>query len=452
MTAKIRNWLENTNNVYFSIYLIAAAFITYFSMYSFRKPFTAGMYEGLRLWGIDYKILAITIQVLGYTTSKFLGIKVVSEMQHKYRIFAVLLLIGIAWIALLFFAVLPKPYNVFVLFFNGLPLGMIWGVVFSFLEGRRFTEFLGAGMCSSFILSSGIVKAAGRSLVVNHGVTEFWMPFYTGLMFVPALFIGVFMLMTIPEPTADDELYRTKRVPMDNKMKKKFFSAFTIGIITTVLIYVFLNVFRDLRDNFAVEIWAALGYEDQPQILAAAETPIAVAVLIIIGLMMYIKNNRFAFYFNFGIIGLSGVLLLITTLLFKMYDFNPVLWMILNGFSMYLAYIAFHTFLFERWIALFRYKSNIGFLMYIADSFGYLGSVAILFIKNYASLNVSWLTFFTNLAYITGFVTVVLAVSSAGYFYYKEKKLLPAEPQQGEPELESQKNTDMRTPTVEIYG
>ncbi len=423
MIEKIKLWLSKTNNVYFSIYLIAAAFITYFSMYAFRKPFTAGMYEGLELWNIDYKILAITVQVLGYTTSKFLGIKVVSEMRHKYRIAAVLLLIGIAWLALLLFAIIPRPYNVFVLFFNGLPLGMIWGVVFSFLEGRRFTEFLGAGMCASFIVSSGIVKAAGRSLVLNHGVTEFWMPFYTGMLFIPALLVGVFMLMAIPEPSRADELYRTKRVPMDRRMKKNFFSAFTVGIITTVLIYVFLNVFRDLRDNFAVEIWAALGYEDQPAILATAETPIAVAVLIIIGLMMFIKNNRFAFYFNFAIIAASGVLLLLTTFLFNRFDFNPILWMILNGFSMYLAYIAFHTFLFERWIALFRYKSNIGFLMYISDSFGYLGSVAVLFIKNYASLNVSWLSFFTNLAYITGFVTVLLAISSAGYFYQKEKRL-----------------------------
>jgi hypothetical protein len=66
-----------------------------------------------------------------------------------------------------FFAFMPKPYNVFFLFLNGLPLGTVWGVVFSFLEGRRFTELPGAGMASSFIASSDIVKATGRALVVD---------------------------------------------------------------------------------------------------------------------------------------------------------------------------------------------------------------------------------------------------------------------------------------------
>jgi len=63
-----------------------------------------------------------------------------------------MLLIIIAWLVLLLFALIPFPYNFWVLFFNGLPLGFIWGIVFSFLEGRRYTEVLGAMMASSFIL------------------------------------------------------------------------------------------------------------------------------------------------------------------------------------------------------------------------------------------------------------------------------------------------------------
>jgi hypothetical protein len=421
MIGRVNTWLKQTNQISFSIYAIAAAFITYFSMYSFRKPFTAGMYEGLIIWGIDYKIIAVTIQIIGYTLSKFLGIKLVSELKASTRIINILILIGIAGLALFFFAITPRPYNVFFLFLNGLPLGMIWGVVFSFLEGRRFTELLGAGMATSFIVSSGIVKATGRSLVVNHGVSEFWMPLLTGLIYLPALFIGVYMLSAIPAPTESDEAYRTKRVPMDRTARKNFFATFAIGIFLTVTIYVALTIFRDVRDNFAVEIWSALGYNDKPYILATAEIPIALAVLIIIGLMIFIKNNRTAFYLNQSIIIFAGLLLLLTTFLFGKYQINPAIWMILNGFSMYLAYIAFHTFLFERWIALFRYESNIGFLMYIADAFGYLGSVTILLIKNFINLSSSWLSLFTNLAYITAFMTIALGVASTIYFIYKEK-------------------------------
>lgn len=425
MIARLSSWLRRTNHAAFSIYAMAASFITYFSMYSFRKPFTAGVYEGLSLWGIDYKILAVTTQIIGYTLSKFVGIKLVSELKASTRILSLFVLIGIAWLALFFFAITPRPYNVFFLFLNGLPLGMIWGVVFSFLEGRRFTELLGAGMASSFIVSSGIVKATGRSLVVNYGVSEFWMPFLTGMLYIPTLLVGIGLLSAIPAPSASDEAFRTKRVPMDGAARKQFFRTFGLGIFLTVSIYIALTIFRDMRDNFAVEIWSALGYDDKPHLLATAEIPIAVAVLIIIGFMILIKNNRLAFYLNQSIIIFAGLLLLLTTYLFRQYNINPILWMILNGFSMYLAYIAFHTFLFERWIALFRYESNIGFLMYIADAFGYLGSVTILLTKNFADLSLSWFSLFIKIAYTTALLTIVLGVASTAYFLYQEKRRLP---------------------------
>jgi hypothetical protein len=297
---------------------------------------------------------------------------------------------------------------------------MIWGVVFSFLEGRRFTELLGAGMASSFIVSSGIVKATGRALVYSHGVSEFWMPFLTGLIFIPTLALGAFLLSAIPPPSAEDELQRTQRVPMDARSRRNFFNRFGLGIALTVSIYTFLTLFRDVRDNFAVEIWSAIGYADAPHVLATAEIPIAVAVLMIISLMIYIKNNRLAFYLNQMMIIFAGLLLIVTTFLFVKFSTDPLWWMILNGFSMYLAYIAFHTFLFERWIALFRYKSNIGFLMYLADAVGYTGSVAVLFFKNFAAIQLSWLSLFIHLAYATGVVTLVLGIASVVYFYFKE--------------------------------
>ena len=422
-TSKITQWLAKSNGIVFSLFCITAAFTTYCSMYAFRKPFTAGIYEGLSLWNVDYKIILITTQVMGYMLSKFIGIKVVSEMTGGSRIKSILILIGISWVALFFFGITPFPYNFIFLFFNGLPLGMIWGIVFSFLEGRRFTELLGAGMCASFIVSSGVVKAVGKYLVEDYQFSEFWMPFYTGLVFVPLLLLGVWMLSKIPPPSAEDESLRTKRVPMSARDRRMFFLNFAPGIILMVLIYIALTIFRDVRDNFAVELWAALGYADQPAILATAEIPIAIGVLIIIGSMMFIQNNRVAFYANQGIILLGGALVLGLTWMFSLGLIAPAAWMIIIGFGMYLAYIAFHTMLFERWIALFQYKSNIGYLMYVADAFGYLGSVAILFFKNFGAANVSWLNFFIVCAYSMGILTIVFGIMGTLYFLQKEKSI-----------------------------
>jgi hypothetical protein len=144
---------------------VAAAFGTYACMYGFRKPFTAATFDGTQ-WGASLKVWLVTAQVLGYTVSKFIGIKVVSEMTASRRAVVLVCLILAAQAALLAFAVTPAPYNAFWLFCNGLPLGMVFGLVLGFLEGRRMTEFFVAGLCASFILADGVAKSVGSTLLV----------------------------------------------------------------------------------------------------------------------------------------------------------------------------------------------------------------------------------------------------------------------------------------------
>ncbi|MFY0253367.1 DUF5690 family protein [Chitinophaga sp. 30R24] len=58
-------------------------------------------------------------------------------------------------------------------FVNGPPLRMIWGLVFSYLEGRRSTELMGAVLSISFIFSSGFVKSVEKMAIVNWGITAY---------------------------------------------------------------------------------------------------------------------------------------------------------------------------------------------------------------------------------------------------------------------------------------
>lgn len=401
---------------------ILGAFMTYFSMYAFRKPFTAAEYEGLAMLGVNFKILLIVSQVLGYTLSKFVGIQLISSLPASARISYILGLLGMSWLALLVFAVVPPSLKVVAIFFNGLPLGLIWGLVFAFLEGRQKTELLAAGLASSFIVSSGVVKSIGLELILK-GVDTFWMPFLTGLIFLPMLLLGVWLLTRIPPPSAADQEARSERQPMSRQDRRSFFLRFAPGIVLVTLIYMALNAYRDFRDNFAVEIWGALGFADQPEMLAWTEIPVAVVVLLMTALLIWVKSNQKAFYLNFVIILSGGVILMATTFFFQQNQLSPVLWMISVGFGMYAAYIAYHAVLFERWIALFRDKSNIGFLMYIADAFGYLASVGVLMFKNFGYRQMSWLNFFTAISYGTGILCVLLSGLAIAYFRTKEKKI-----------------------------
>lgn len=402
--------------LFFIIKASIAVFITYLSMYAFRKPFTAAQFLNKTLWGVDYKILLIITQLVGYTISKYFGIKIISELPAKKRTVTLISLMAFSWLSLLFFAIVPFPYNLPFIFLNGLPLGMIWGVVFSYIEGRRDTEILGASMASSFIVSSGIVKGVGSYVLVVWKISEMWMPFITALLFLPVLFIGIYMLHTLPSPTAADIDSRTERLPMDKQERTKFFKQFAPGIIMSVIIYVCLTIFRDLRDNFAVEFWNSIGLKNIPTMLVVSEIPIAILVLIIIGSMIVIKNNQTAFFINFIIFIFGGSLLLTSTFLFHYKFITPTVWMIVVGFSMYLPYIAYHTLFFERWIAHFKIKCNIGFLMYIADAAGYLGSIFVLLFKNFNNTNYGWVTFFVYSAFFTSTIIIILAIANYSYF------------------------------------
>src|SRR5262249_30129117 len=64
---------------------IVAAFGAYFCTYAFRKPFTAAAYADLAFATVTLKTLFVAAQVIGYTLSKFIGIKFVAEAKPSRR-------------------------------------------------------------------------------------------------------------------------------------------------------------------------------------------------------------------------------------------------------------------------------------------------------------------------------------------------------------------------------
>ncbi|NDC42498.1 MAG: hypothetical protein EBZ77_13285 [Chitinophagia bacterium] len=391
-------------------------------MYAFRKPFTAASYEGLMLGGLSYKSALIIVQLIGYTMSKFLGVRVISGLQPGKRLGVLALLMACSAVALLLFACTPPPYNAIWMFANGIPLGMVWGIVFSFMEGRRNTELLGAVMASSFVVASGAAKAAGLYLMETYHVPQFWMPLATASLFSPLLLLGMWMLNQIPAPDEADKTLRHERTPMSSSDRKQFFRQFAPGILLTVLLYTALTIFRDFRDNFMVELVKGLGYASTPQLLMAAELPVALLVLAITSAMVFIRNNRISFYLALVFCLLSGVALLSLSGGPGMRGTDPVSWLIAIGFAVYLPYIAFHTMLFERWMAHFKVTGNLGFLMYVADSAGYLGSVLVLLYRNFGSGCTQWLPFFTGLTGITGATLLLSGMGALVYFRWKERE------------------------------
>ncbi|MEQ1585611.1 MAG: DUF5690 family protein [Cyclobacteriaceae bacterium] len=419
--SKITTWLEQTNGLGFTLYVSISAFCLYTCIFALRKTFGVAMYENMSVWGADFKVWMVIFQVLGYMLSKFIGIKVVSELGANARAKGILLMVSIASLSWLFFAITPTPYSLIFLFFNGLPLGMVWGMVFGYLEGRRFTEVLGASLSVSFIFSAGFAKTIGGFLMRDWGTSEFWMPFVASCLFFLPLLLFLWMLDKIPPPTTEDEVLRTKRSPMTGQERIKYALTFAPGLVLLVLTYMLLTAFRDFRDNFSAEIWQSLGYGNKPGIFTFTESIVALTVLIVIGSLMVIKNNFKAMVINHLIVLVGMITVGLSTLAYEHKLISPPTWMILIGMGLYFGYIQFNSIFFDRLIATFRYVSTVGFLIYLADSFGYLGSVGVLLFKEFGNAELSWLEFFISSGYILSIAGSVLIVLSLVYFILKYK-------------------------------
>lgn len=404
------------------IYAAVAAFLTYTMIFGFRKSFTVCTFDGMTVGTLSYKTVLVLSQMTGYLMAKFYGIKFISELNRFGRNKIILLLVGIAWLAWLCFALIPAPYNIIFLFINGFPLGMLWGVVFSYVEGRRSTDFIGAALAVSFIFSSGFVKSVGGWLI-QLGVTEFWVPFCTGLVFALPLLLFIYLMERIPAPDAEDEAARMNRTPMSAEQRKAFVRSFLPGIIACIFIYGFATIFRDIRDNFSADMWKEMGYLNQPAIFSKTETPITLVILALIGSMVIIKNSFKALMIAHLFIAIGFIIAGVSTYLFTQGMVAPIWWMTLVGLGLYMVYIPFNSVFFERMIAAFRFTGNVGFLIYLADSFGYLGSVSVLLSKEIFKVQLNWVQFFSNSVMILSVVGVAITVYAGWYFYQKKKAI-----------------------------
>lgn len=395
-----------------------AAFSAYFAMYAFRKPFTAATFSAVEGWSfaLDFKVVIVIAQLLGYALSKLLGVKFVSEMPPAQRASAIVALIGLSWLALVGFAILPPAGKVAAMFLNGLPLGMIWGLVFGYVEGRRTSEVLAAMLCASFIVSSGLVKSVGSWLMETWQVSEFWMPAAAGALFMPVLLVAVMGLASLPPPDARDIAERVARPPLLAEGRRRVLAQYGPGIALLVLAYVIFTAFRDFRDNFAAEIWAELGYGGVSTMFSASEIPIAAVTLVMLAGLVVIRDNRLAVLVMHAIVLAGAAMTGLSTFLFQTGWLGPVAWMILSGLGLYFAYTPFNAMLFDRLMAAGGTTGTAAFLIYVADASGYGGSIALMLVRNLPGLTLDWLGFFVTLAYAGSAASVLLMFGSAVYF------------------------------------
>lgn len=400
-----------------------ASFSTYFCMYGFRKTISATTFDGIMTLGISFKSALVIAQVLGYMTAKFIGIKFIAELDPAKRARSILLLIGGAHLSLLFLALIPRPWNLGFLFTNGMCLGLIWGLVFSFIEGRRYTDFIALILSINFIFSSGVAKSIGRTCIESWGIPEIYMPFVAGCLFLPLLFISVKALTRIPAPTPEETDQRGKREPLNAQGRKDLVHKFLPGLAAIILINLLLTILRDIKDNYAVEIIRKIRPDATPGIFTAMET---LAALIVFGLLLTIaglsshfksiKRHHLVIGGGFLAIGICALCL------YLKYG-DAIALLVTYTIGLYISYNTLQCLFLERFISAYKVKGNIGFFFYLMDSIGYMGSCVLILNKELFNTHTDWLPYFIYVSAIFACIGLVAVGFSWVYFRKKYQQL-----------------------------
>jgi Family of unknown function (DUF5690) len=213
-----------------------------------------------------------------------------------------------------------------------------------------------------------------------------------------------------------------RRAPMTPSEVRGFLARFGLGVTLLVVTYVFATALRDFRDNFAAELWTALGYANPATVFTTTELPVAAIALFALAIIVKVKSNVRALEVIHGMILVGLLLLGVSTLAFDAGWLGPLPWMIASGAGLYVVYTPFNAMLFDRLVAAGGEIANAGFLIYVADSAGYAGSCALLLWRNFGLTHVEWLTVFRYAAYSTAVVGGVLIAASMFYFNARLRK------------------------------
>jgi hypothetical protein len=261
---------------------------------------------------------------------------------------------------------------------------------------------------------------------MDAGVSDVWMPAVTGLCFLPLYLVSVWLLNQLPEPSVADVVSRTERPRMNDADRTRFVGQFWVGLLLLFTVYFFLTAYRDFRDNYGIEIFQALGYADTPAVFTRTEFPVVIGVVLALAALNLFRNHRHGLIgvyavMTCGLIMMAGATLMLDAGLLRG---RELWWMVLVGLGAYLAYVPFGTALFERLIASTRFRGNAVFAIYIADSIGYTGSIAVQVYKDLFQSDISRFEFFHAFTYAFSLLGAGLLVASCIYFLPKTHRVL----------------------------
>ena len=404
----------------FILWAGGAALLSYSLVYALRKPFTAASFENAEFFDLDYKVVVTISQILGYVISKFIGIKLISELKAEERFKFILTSVLLAEASLILFGLLSTPFNVAAMFLNGLSLGCMWGVIFSFIEGRRVTDILASLLGVSMVVSAGTAKSVGLYVMNHLHVSEFWMPALIGAVALPLLLLLGWALNRLPKPTQEDIAMKSERETLNGRQRRELFKSYMPFLSMLFVANIAIVVLRDIKEDFLVNIIDVSSYS--PWLFAQIDSIVTLIILGIFGLMVFVKDNLKALSVLFVLIMSGMVVMSVVSFGQEQFRLSPVAWLFIQSLCLYITYLTFQTIFFDRFIACFRIRGNVGFFIVTTDFLGYTGTVVVLVLKEFCNPNIDWALFYNQLAGYVGIFCCILFACSFVYLHQRFRR------------------------------
>ena len=279
------------------------------------------------------------------------------------------------------------------------------------------TDILASLLGVSMVFSSGVAKSFGLFAMNEMHISQFWMPAVIGGFALPLLVLMGYMLKRLPQPTAEDIALRNERVTLDSKGRKALFLKYA-PILTLLFIGNFmLLVLRDIKEDFLVYI---LDMSNQSSwMFARIDTIVTLIILGIFALFIFFRSNIRALLWLMTLVIAGCLTMTYVSYHYDTLDLSPVMWLFIESLSLYIAYLTFQTVFFDRFIACFRIKGNVGFFIAMIDFIGYLGTVTLLSTKELLNIEVEWFALFNHIACGVGALCTVL-FTVAGILIYRK--------------------------------
>lgn len=404
----------------FILWAGGAALLSYSLVYALRKPYTAAAFEDLELFNMDYKVVVTIAQIIGYVISKFMGIKLISELKREERFKFILMSVVMAEASLIFFGLLSAPYNIAAMFLNGLSLGCMWGVIFSYIEGRKMTDILASLLGVSMVISSGTAKSVGLYVMNNLHVSEFWMPALIGAVALPLLALLGYALNRLPEPNAEDIALKSERETLNGQQRWELFRSYMPFLTMLFIANIAIVVLRDIKEDFLVNIIDVSAYS--PWLFAQIDGVVTLIILVIFGLMVLVKDNMKALSVLYGLIITGMVVMTVVSFGQQQFQLSPITWLFIQSLCLYIAYLTFQTIFFDRFIACFRIRGNVGFFIVTTDFLGYTGTVMVLVLKEFCNPHIDWAVFYNQFAGYVGIFCCATFICSFVYLQQRHRR------------------------------